>query len=1425
MVKKNNKGFTLVEVIAVVALLGILTVLVVPRIFDLITDSRKDIYVQDAIRLISQAQYTMNSKSVKIEKPDSGEVIVFSMKFLSIDDFQSPPNGGTYLPESSFVIVKNVRGEYIYSVMLVEQTKRNQYMGVELSTESALNAKDATKHVRIFQENEIAYIDSSVGNLNGGLVINSAFINDFIKLGEDDSASDWNVGEDDIIGYYNNEKDEDEEVSNTSAPKITAKFSTIGGSLKTTLNISAKDADNDLKDLKVFIKISKNKDDTYPDPTRDAFEMYGNENVYSKDIDFEQYDFSYQKKETAYVFILVMDPNGNYTRKRISYEVHENEPPRIEVYTISNSVEGSNKNLPRAKVHLEVTDDMLSQSDVNVCFTQDKSQTTCSDYHKYSTYFDTNGNYYYTFKDGNGKDIVEPDGNTYYLKVFVRDHMNKTVDSSKSYTLYKNTPPGLSIQSFVTECLKNSSGACFCTSGKCNNLTVGVNINVSDDLTPVDNLTVTMYELDGTTKVGAVTMPYSTFKLNTQEFTFSGGYDGQKRTLYVDLTDEYGKTTTKSRDFTTVYEDQPPTIRLTKNASGNEVPFITSYEAPCSGSNTCSDESYGGSYHAKLNFEVSDDITNVNNLLVCVSKNKADCATYSADKFKKYSDFDMDYNFAGTGEAEVYDGSSKTLYASVADEKHHVTTLNGPSDGGFTYKIYNNQKPKISGKFFMVPYNPGEESAVDNLEEVIVSLKENTDTALKEVNVEDDFEDYKARFCYSVDGGEDICSDYMSFDDLKIELSNPRELKDNDDNVLRYYGQTIHSRIDVQDNYGEEASLENKSDYVMYRDTEPVIKSAELQSSTPDYNSYMVNLLLNVEDKYDEYQVCVTDKSSCEDDEFMSNANGSPFAGRSPDDAGEEYMILIDGHDLANWDEEYRDPDVDKKLNVFVKDTYGNISSTKLDYELYKLCSIPSKMDPTDDDVVYDVVSNAISTSYCNGACYHNVENTTNTSHVNHFQDVNTLFGTYRKQITYMDTLVGITCPIYSEEKKYCDYVDCFNTFPEETEPVEVTEPEECDDPESEDCEMNYEEEPANPNLISMKLEEENKLWYYSNSHVTRKVEKDKPYCDDVTTNSRFTKYDDRCADAEITCQSYATATCQAEAEQFNNLMAAYEQAEKTALKNQLVIDFPDDTDDITSCISLALHYDDDEWIETQGTYCKIGGTMSSEQQAICNVFTANSSDPEGPYIVDSLCTNLEQKKAEDNKTYATHRRNFISSYESNHPKPQQGTCYSDKMTECRSFYSFCDNNSLSDVYKVVSCDPNASNYVTPDLTVHCSLEDYTKGYCLTDTTATCESVTVTDEEGTSYDEETNCQRVCYKRYDCSTEYEFRPVTFTCHGYYKVYQSVKRDHNILLQETSLRICPDFLRLFPSNEYDFYKYNDSDTYPFIRFNPSEIEVMP
>ncbi|MBQ5474491.1 MAG: type II secretion system protein, partial [Lachnospiraceae bacterium] len=471
--KKNNKGFTLVELIAVIALLGILAMFAIPRIYSLITDSKKNVYIEDAIRLITQAQYAMNSKSVKIDKPDAGECIIISMKYLNSGDFQNPPNGGSYLPESSFVIVKNSGGDYVYSAMLVERLKDGSLMGVELSTESALNAKNALKHVRVFRDDEIAFI-----NEDGG--IDAGFINETIHRGDDED-------DDKIIGFYNEEHEDEEIVIDTSIPKFTAKFSS-SGTLQTTLSISASDADNSKDELKVCLKISDNSNDTYPDPTvqadvDDYCEGYGTGAFYTKYIDFslaENGSFTYESRRSAYVYIAVFDPNNNVVRKKMTYDIHENEPPVISLFTINHHPD-DNHNMPRSRFILSLSDDMDNQENLQICFLQDDLYGTCADadFKPYSYFFGPTNIYDYTFKDSNGMGITYPDGSHHNVTVFVKDSMGEMVRATAYYNIYQNAVPTITMNSIVPECLfKKADGSCNCNN--CNSLTFTINMTITD---------------------------------------------------------------------------------------------------------------------------------------------------------------------------------------------------------------------------------------------------------------------------------------------------------------------------------------------------------------------------------------------------------------------------------------------------------------------------------------------------------------------------------------------------------------------------------------------------------------------------------------------------------------------------------------------------------------------------------------------------------------------------------------------------------------------------------------------------------------------------------------------------------------------------------------------------------------------------------
>ena len=86
MVKKN-KGFTLVELLATIVILGILAAVSMPTVLNLLSDNTKKVYVNDAIKLISQAEYKVRAASTNIQKPNDGDCIVMSLIYLNNSDY------------------------------------------------------------------------------------------------------------------------------------------------------------------------------------------------------------------------------------------------------------------------------------------------------------------------------------------------------------------------------------------------------------------------------------------------------------------------------------------------------------------------------------------------------------------------------------------------------------------------------------------------------------------------------------------------------------------------------------------------------------------------------------------------------------------------------------------------------------------------------------------------------------------------------------------------------------------------------------------------------------------------------------------------------------------------------------------------------------------------------------------------------------------------------------------------------------------------------------------------------------------------------------------------------------------------------------------------------------------------------------------
>ena len=99
---KNNKGFTLVETIAVIIILGVVLSIAVPSITNVVKSTNKNRMISDAETFISEVKEYVESDSIGNTPKDYKYKLVNIYSKLSMSRY-----GGNYNMESSFVIINN----------------------------------------------------------------------------------------------------------------------------------------------------------------------------------------------------------------------------------------------------------------------------------------------------------------------------------------------------------------------------------------------------------------------------------------------------------------------------------------------------------------------------------------------------------------------------------------------------------------------------------------------------------------------------------------------------------------------------------------------------------------------------------------------------------------------------------------------------------------------------------------------------------------------------------------------------------------------------------------------------------------------------------------------------------------------------------------------------------------------------------------------------------------------------------------------------------------------------------------------------------------------------------------------------------------------------------------------------------------------
>lgn len=167
----NQKGFSLVELIAMVVVLGVLMIITVPNIAGILKNNKENIVTEDINKMVSNAKNKFNTKQAKYPEYEDQCVIMTLAYVDSNNDMKTGLNGGTYNQGESFVVVRKERertGSYTYRyyIRLVEEIERSS--GIQKYEVPLTEHNELSSNSKQYLTNLAPKVDADMSVISGG---------------------------------------------------------------------------------------------------------------------------------------------------------------------------------------------------------------------------------------------------------------------------------------------------------------------------------------------------------------------------------------------------------------------------------------------------------------------------------------------------------------------------------------------------------------------------------------------------------------------------------------------------------------------------------------------------------------------------------------------------------------------------------------------------------------------------------------------------------------------------------------------------------------------------------------------------------------------------------------------------------------------------------------------------------------------------------------------------------------------------------------------------------------------------------------------------------------------------------------------------------------------------------------------------------